>query len=80
MDDLTLFNLVSLAYFFSGYPYHNFIITTLGKFCPNSAAMSVCLIFHYLIRKLAFNPQFPLMREAKATEAKLQITAHYGTH
>lgn len=80
MDDLTLFNLVSLAYFFSRFSYHNLIIKTLGKFGPNCVAMSVCLIFHYLIRKFAFNPQFPLLRQAKTAETKLQITARYGSH
>lgn len=80
MDDLTLFNLVSLEYFFSRCPYHNLIITTLGKFGPNSAVMSgVFLIFHNLIRKLAFNPQLPLMRERKALEMTKQMTAYYGS-
>lgn len=67
MDDLTLFNLISLEYFFFRYPYHNLIMTTLGKFGPNRAVMSglVFFVFHNLIRKLAFNPQLPLMRQRK---------------
>lgn len=81
MDDLTLFNLISLEYFFFRYPYHNLIMTTLGKFGPNRAVMSglVFFVFHNLIRKLAFNPQLPLMRQRKALEMTQQMTSYCGS-
>lgn len=56
MDDLTMFNLVSLWCFFACYPYHNLIIIALGMFGPYGVALCVVLIILNLIgKKLAFN-------------------------